>query len=227
MSDTIRFKVTYGKTQLNVEINSEASVRDLKVYLEDLTRVPANLQKLFLKGPLKNEEAKLMDLKLRESSKILLVGSTASEISETSNIRTGIEEEKKFDLVHDGFSADQMRIIEKGPPGDCIPANLLANAEVPDTVPGLYNHLGANIRLTVKKETDELWIVNNANTRKIPFGAIANITFIPILKYPGYTVLTLELGPKNKYNIYFFPSQFIRSLKTLVCPFYINGLDFP
>lgn len=226
MSETIKFKVTHGKLQIPIELSIEATVKDLKEYLEQTTGVPLLLQKLFSKGLIKNDYAALSSLNLKESSKILLVGSTADEISQTSNIRTMVEEEKKLVLPHDSFSQDQQRIINKGPPADCIPGDPFSPAVVPDTIPGLCNHTGANVRVTLKKEIDELWIVNNSNTKKIPFAAIGDITFVPILKNPGYTVLTLHLGANNKYNIYFFPQQFTRSLKSIICPLYIDGLDF-
>ena len=226
MSDSIKFKVTHGKIQLAVEMSSESTLHDLKAYLEQQTGVPSMLQKLFLKGLLKHDEAPLSSLNLRETSKILLVGSTASEISQTSNIRCAVEEEKKFEIPQDSLGQDQQRIINKGPPADSVPADVFGSAVVPDTVPGLYNHAGVNVRLTVKKDIDEIWVVNNTNTKKIPFAAIGDITFIPIIKYPGYCILTLHLGTNNKYNIYFFPQQYSRSLKTIICPFYIDGLDY-
>ncbi|OMJ87957.1 hypothetical protein SteCoe_10192 [Stentor coeruleus] len=225
MSETISFKVTHGKIQYSISLPIQSTVKDLKNYLEQQTRVPANLQKLFLKGPLKNNDTILSSLNLRETTKILLVGSTADEISITSNIRTSIEEERKIDIPRDAFPPDQQRIIDKGPPADAFPGDLFSNINVPDTVPGLYNHAGANARLTVKKEIDEVWIVNNTSTKRIPFAAIGNINYIPILKYPGYTILTLVLGPSNKYNLYFFPQQFFNTLKTLICPLFIDGLD--
>lgn len=225
MSETTSFKVTHGKAQYSISLPPQSTVKDLKNYLEQQTRVPANLQKLFLKGPLKNDDAPLSSLNLRETTKILLVGSTADEISITSNIRTSIEDERKIDIPRDAFPADQQRIIDKGPPADAFPGDIFANANVPDTVPGLYNHAGANARLTIKKEIDEVWIVNNTSTKRIPFAAIGNVSYIPILKYPGYTILTLVLGPSNKYNLYYFPQQFVRSLKTLICPLFIDGLD--
>ena len=156
MADTIKFKVTHGKIQINVSLGTESKLKDLKIILEQQTGVPVMLQKLFFKGPLKNDDLLLISLKLRESSKLLLVGSTANEISETSNIRTMVEEEKKFDIPRDSFTQDQQKIIDKGPSVDCIPPDLFNNSVIPDTSPGLYNHIGSNIRLTIKKDTDEI-----------------------------------------------------------------------
>jgi Ubiquitin family len=221
MSEKIKFKVSHGKTSISVSIDSTSTVRDLKSILEQETGVPVLLQKLFLKGPIKNDGVLISSLNLRENSKILLVGSTATEISETSSVRA-LEEEKKIDLSYDVFTQEQQKIIDKGPPSDCLLADVFNNLRVPETIPGLYNHIGVNVRLAVKLETDELWIVNNSNTKKVPFDAIGDITYVPIVKYPGYNILTLHLGKSNKYNIYFFPHQFIRSLKTLICPFFIN-----
>ena len=156
MSDTINFKVAHGKTQINILLSNESKVQDLKNLLEQETGVPIRLQKLFFKGPLKNDEALLTSLNLRENSKLLLVGSTANEISETSNIRSLVEEEKKFNLPQDAFTQDQQRIIDKGPPADSIPADMFNTSIVPDTIPGLYNHIGANVRVTIKKDIDEV-----------------------------------------------------------------------
>lgn len=219
----VTFKVTFGKQTIPVSLNPTSTVRELKEFLQSCTGVPSNLQKLFLKGLIKDDEICVSDLPIRPTTKILLVGSTADDISQTSNIRANCEEEKKIDFSREGFSADQQRIIDKGPPAGCLPGDLFNNLDVPEAIPGLYNHLGVPIRLTIKKDLDEIWMVTNSNTKKIPFMAIAEISFIPIIKHPGYGILTLTLGKSNKFNIYFFPQQYTRSLKTLVTPFYIEG----
>lgn len=219
----ITFKVTFGKQTLPVTMPQGSTVKDLKDFLQSQTGVPSNLQKLFLKGLLKDDEALLAALPIRPTTKILLVGSTVDDISQTSNIRANYEEEKKIDFSGDGFSAEQQRIIDKGPPAGCIAGDLFSNLDVPESIPGLYNHLGVPIRLTVKKELDEIWMVTNSNTKKVPFMVVADVSFVPIVRFPGYGVLTLNLGKANKFNVYFFPQQFFRSFKTLVAPFYVEG----
>lgn len=224
MSD-ISFKVTFGKQTIPVTLNPSTTVKDLKDFLQSQTGVPSNLQKLFLKGLLKDDEALISALPIRPTTKILLVGSTVDDISQTSNIRVNFEEEKKLNFSGDAFSIEQQRIIDKGPPAGCILGDLFSNLDVPETIPGLYNHLGIPIRLTIKKDLDEIWMVTNSNTKKVPFMVIVDVSYVPIVRFPGYGVLTLNLGKSNKFNIYFFPQQFFRSLKTLVAPFYVEGND--
>ena len=166
MSDTIQIKVTHGKNMINLSIEPNTTVQDLKTRLESLTGVPMMLQKLFFKGPLKDDNALITSLNLRESSKIMLVGSTANEISQTSNIRASFEEEKKLNVPLEAFTPDQQKIIDKGPLPDSVIPDLLNNSILPDSIPGLYNHIGVNIRMTIKKDIDEVWIVTNANTDK-------------------------------------------------------------
>jgi hypothetical protein len=219
----INFKVTFGKQTLLLSQHPSCSVLEIKQLLQEMTGVPCNLQKLFLKGPLKNDLATLEELKVKENTKFLLVGSTANDISNTANIRSLQEEEKKLDFSRDGFTLEQQRIIDRGVPAGAIPGSLSEDLTVPDSIPAIYDHIGTLIRMTVRKDLDEIWLVTSSKTKKIPFASISQVSYIPIIKYPGYVVLTLTLGNSNKFNIYFFPQQFSRSLRTLIMPFYIDG----
>lgn len=226
MSEDISFKVTFGKQTIPFTLPLTTSILDLKHLLESSTGVPINLQKLFLKGPLKNDEVTLQSLNIKPNTKILLVGSTATDISTTASIRPMAEEVKKIDFSRDGFSSDQQRIIERGPAPGCLPGNMQEDQVLPDSIPGLYDHLGTVIRLVIRKDTDELWLVTTSRTKKIPFVSISKIDYVPIIRHPGYGVLTLTLGKSNKFNLYFFPQQFNRNLKILISHFHIEGNIF-
>lgn len=55
----------------------------------------------------------------------------------------------------DDLSPEQRRIIDKGLPSDALPGSNL-NTRTPDTIPGLYNHLGLPVRITIKRDLDQL-----------------------------------------------------------------------
>ena len=119
----------------------------------------------------------------------------------------------------ESLTPDQLRVIEKGPPEDAVrPTD--RNENFPSSLQGVYNHQGQAVRVSVKANTDELWLSSYNNTQKIQLPMISDITSQPILLHPGYLVVTLHLGQSNKYNIYFFPRQYFNSFKRSILPTY-------
>ncbi|CAG9312436.1 UBFD1 [Blepharisma stoltei] len=226
MSEQIlHFKVSYAKQMIDIEISPEEPITNLKQFLESKTGVPVPMQKLFFKGPIKDDTQPIGSLNIKANAKLMLIGSTASEISATSSARPiAFTEEQKYMIPTDDISAEQRRVIEKGPPSDAIPAATM-NTRSPDTIPGLYNHVGHPVRVTIKRDLDQLWVASTTKTQKIPFASISDITSQPILQYPGYLIVTLHFGKTNRANLYFFPAQYFRSFKDSICAFFGESYD--
>lgn len=80
MSEPIPFTVKFGKNTISVALPLDSPVLALKEQLAETTGVEVPKQKLFLKGATIRDEMTLADLKVTRNSKLMLIGSTNSDI---------------------------------------------------------------------------------------------------------------------------------------------------
>lgn len=161
MSDqTLKFTVTYGKEKVDLELPETFTVTELKHVLEEKTRVPQPMQKIFFKGQIKNESLTLQDLHIRPNSKLMLIGSTAAEITQASSTAPIIIEEEKKQEPSEIFTREERKIIEKGLPPDAMPI-FSGFSSLPSSIHGIFDHSGTPARLTIRNDIEQLWVATN------------------------------------------------------------------
>lgn len=157
---TLKFTVAYGKEKVDLELPETFTVTELKRVLEEKTRVPQPMQKIFYKGQIKNDLLTLHDLKIRPNSKLMLIGSTAAEITQASSTAPVLIEEEKKQEPQEIFTREERKIIEKGLLADSVPISSVLT-QLPASVSGLYDHSGTPARLTIRNDIEQLWIATN------------------------------------------------------------------
>jgi hypothetical protein len=82
----MKLKISQGKNQFEIEVDESAdSVENLKLKVQQETGLPPNLQKLLYKGQqLKDPEAPLESLKLKEGAKLILMASQTEDIAKVA-----------------------------------------------------------------------------------------------------------------------------------------------
>eukprot|EP01125_Pyxidicula_operculata_P013007 TRINITY_DN4286_c0_g1_i1.p1 TRINITY_DN4286_c0_g1~~TRINITY_DN4286_c0_g1_i1.p1 ORF type:complete len:230 (+),score=49.40 TRINITY_DN4286_c0_g1_i1:47-736(+) len=221
----LTLSIKHGKDSFEVQIESTATLNQLRQVLHEKTEVAPGLQKIMsTKGTLKDEDKTLQDLGITDKSKLMLVG---SKISDVMKISAATEKaasappptDQEKDKQDESINFDELphkKIVEAGPPADAMPAYGGLNEPLPQNgISGLVNKASVKFRLTFKTATDELWISTQQTTQKIPFASISDIKTFPIPKHENYLAAMLVMGT-SKYHIYWIPAQYIRAMKIAV-----------
>eukprot|EP00116_Pleurobrachia_bachei_P009126 sb/3469388/ len=185
------------------------------------------MQKLMFKGLVKDETKTLKDLKLAKNSKMMLVGTTMSDIvavntkPSTSEINAGTSSAatKREPLCKQKM---HIKVLEKGKPEDAMQGIKGAKHSLPNTpIGGMVNKTGGKVRLTFKLAEDSLWIGTKARTEKVNMSSIRTVVSEVIEDNPEYHILGIQLGPTelSMYWIYWVPAQYVDATATfLVAP---------
>ncbi|VDD82641.1 unnamed protein product [Mesocestoides corti] len=220
---SVHLTVIHNRKRYPLELSPDLTVRDLKLQLEALTNVPADMQKLIFQGILQDETT-LSELKLPSSGvKIMLIG---SERSATDKIRNQVAVSATPEKTEDDTSAaenwsttaEHRRVLTSyGKPEDAI-VGFSVSEVLPDdqTLVGLHDKRGRALRLRFKAETHELWLATTSATHKIPLSTIQAVDHQPIVDDPGYHIMAFQLGPtiKSRFFVYWVPAQYVESIKT-------------
>jgi len=219
--ELIHFTINYKKQNFAIEFGSENTLSSLRIHIAKLTGVAAALQKLMLKGMVKDDTKTLNELGLKEGAKLMLVGSTINDVMAASAPPPTTTEAKAEETKVEAL-CDQMphkKFIEKGPPEGSEPGKKGKHEPLPqNSIEGIYNNIGTKVRLTFKVWVQELWIQSASSTQKVPFASIRSVSSEPIKGKEEYHILILQLGgsDKSKYFLYFVPCQYIRAIKTTI-----------
>ncbi|KAJ1562677.1 Ubiquitin domain-containing protein ubfd1 [Nowakowskiella sp. JEL0078] len=220
-SPILSFKVSFGKQIIPFQMPASNTIAELKTCLEKEIGVSASLQKLLLKGVLK-DELTLELAKVKDGVKIVLMGSKAEDVLKiatsvpVTSVSKSVQSVKKVSLSE---LIEHKKILDKGLPDDAevgIKGNKLALPE--RGLFSLLNRQGIKTRLTFKNDSQEVWIGTAERTQKLRYDTIRGITSEPILGREEYHILTLQLGPteKSNYYLYYVPAQYIESIKDTI-----------
>lgn len=229
---SIVFHVVHNRTKHQLSLHPNSTIKDVKQTLEPLTNVPVNMQKLIFRGIL-SDNACLKDLKLpQRDAKLMLIGTTPSDaeqlrLSEATNSTRGdnLLDNVAIDSSIDWCEqAEHKRILERYGKPDNAMIGILNSEEIlaPDEcLTGLYDKRGQSLRLRVKPDTSELWLATKDVTHKFPLATIHEVASQPIKSHPEYHIMAFQLGPtsKSRYFVYWLPSQYVESIKTMVLQF--------
>ncbi|XP_072022255.1 ubiquitin domain-containing protein UBFD1-like [Amphiura filiformis] len=216
-------KVMYNKKRHDVEFDLDGTVSGLKAHIETITGVPQAMQKLMFKGLMKDDKT-LRELKVTNSAKLMLVGSTITDVLEvTKPVPKGAAAEKEAQAAAAKEplckQKQHKKVLDKGKPEDAMPGIKKRQDPLP-TVPisGMYNKNGGKVRLTFKLEVDQLWIGTKERTEKVPMTSIKNVVSEPIEGHEEYHLLAIQLGPTeaSRYWLYWVPAQYTTAIKDAI-----------
>ncbi|CAH8531481.1 unnamed protein product [Dicrocoelium dendriticum] len=226
----VQFYVIYNRTKHFFDLPISTTMLELKSLLEPLTQVPVQMQKLIFRGML-SDGSTLRDLKLPpRDAKLMLIGSRQSEADQlrqveatgSSGIVVGDDIVGSPDIDSEWCEqTEHKRVLERfGKPENAM-VGILNSEEIlaPDeSLTGLYDKRGRALRLRVRPDTCELWLATCDVTHKFPLTTIHDVLSQPIKSHPEYHIMAFQLGPtpKSRYFVYWLPSQYVESIKTMV-----------
>jgi len=237
-AEKVKFTLNFKKQNFDIEFPLSSTLNDLRLHIASLTGVAAGLQKLMYKGMLKDDNKTLSELAFKDGAKLMLVGSSISEVMTVASATTP-QEASKIEAEKPASEplSDQLphkKIIDKGLPEGVEPGKIGRNEPLPQTpISGVLNNLGIKVRLTFKVWSQELWIQSATSTQKIPFGTIRSVASEPIKGNEQYHIVvsifkfgrdigsiskSLQLGAsdRNKYFLYWVPCQYTRAMKSSI-----------
>ncbi|KAK4469185.1 hypothetical protein MN116_006763 [Schistosoma mekongi] len=230
---SISFTVLHNHTKHHMVFQSSTTIAEVKQSLESLTHVPVDMQKLIFRGIL-SDSITLGELSLpSKGAKLMLVGTKPSEaeqvrLSEASNHAS----EKTLDDCGSDVTMDwsdqteHKLVLERyGKPENAI-IGILNTEEILDPdecLLGLCDKRGQPLRLRIKPDSGELWLATKDTTHKFPLATIHDVISQPIKGHPEYHIMAFQLGPtpKSRYFVYWLPSQYVESIKTMVLQYKI------
>lgn len=230
----IQITVVHNKNKYRFSFPPSATVIEIKEALEPLTHVPVGMQKLIFRGLL-SDSASLGSLSLpTRDAKLMLVGTSQSEADELRQVESiPVVEGDKIATVSPVDSntdwseqTEHKRVLERfGKPENAM-VGILNSEEIlaPDeSLTGLYDKRGQALRLRVRPDTCELWLATKDVTHKFPLATIHDVVSQPIKDHPEYHIMAFQLGPtpKSRYFVYWLPSQYVDSIKTMVLQYKI------
>merc|ERR1712079_678866 len=179
--------------------------------------VPNTMQKVMIKG-LAKDEMTLRQVGVINGSKVMVVGSTITDILEVNKKPTA---QQLKEAAKESWSEQKLhkKVLEKVKPDD-IMAGLKNTKESLPGIPltGMLNKSGGKVRLTFKLELDQIWIGTKERTEKVPLNSIKQVVSEAILGQEEYHILGLQLGPTeaSRYWVYWVPAQYVDAIKEAI-----------
>jgi hypothetical protein len=227
---SLKLNIKHGKVLHEVVVKETDTIDQLKERLMDLTNVPPAMQKLMFKGKLEGA-TQIKDTKLKDGSKVMLIGNPISTLLATSKVEAeGREESKsvKSDL-HETVASkeplcDQLphkTHIKDGPPKDAVEAKAGQRTSLPEEgLKGILGHSGKPVRITfpVGGAVSEMRLSSSERTQKIPLMQIRSVTKEEKIGDTAYWIVGLQMGAneKSKFYLYFFPEQYFDAFRAKI-----------
>eukprot|EP01118_Nematostelium_gracile_P004492 TRINITY_DN1525_c0_g1_i1.p1 TRINITY_DN1525_c0_g1~~TRINITY_DN1525_c0_g1_i1.p1 ORF type:complete len:268 (+),score=60.14 TRINITY_DN1525_c0_g1_i1:68-805(+) len=219
--DKINVNISFKKQNYECAVGLDNTLGEFRQFVAAMTGVAAGLQKLMFKGAVRDDSKTINELGLKEGTKVMLIGSTISEVMSAASAVPVVEEKGKFeeDTPSEPLSEQlpHKKIIDKGIPDGAEPGKKGKQESLP-SVPlhDIYNNTGQKVRLTFKEWSQELWIQSASSTQKLPYATIRTVTSEAIKGHEEYHIVILHLGntDRQKYFLYWVPAQYTRAIKT-------------
>ncbi|CAH8487176.1 unnamed protein product [Schistosoma turkestanicum] len=229
----IYLTILHNRIKHRLVFQSSTTIAEVKQSLEPLTHVPVDMQKLIFRGIL-SDNTTLGELSLPgKDAKLMLVGTKPSEAEQVrlSEANSTANEELSNDCQSDvtmdwSDQTEHKQVLERyGKPENAM-VGILNTEEVLDPnecLLGLCDKRGQPLRLRIKPDSAELWLATKDITHKFPLATIHDVVSQPIKGHPEYHIMAFQLGPtpKSRYFVYWLPSQYVESIKTMVLQYKI------
>ncbi|GAB6020405.1 Ubiquitin domain-containing protein ubfd1 [Chamberlinius hualienensis] len=221
--ELVDFKVIYNKQKYDVSFPLDDTVATLKQHIQTLTGVPPAMQKVMFKG-LAKEEKTLRELGVAKGTKLMVVGSTLTDVLQVNTPSNSTNKEEKSSSsssTKEPLCQQKIhrKILDKGVPEDAMPGIKKAKDSLPSApLSGMLNKGGGKVRLTFKLELDQLWIGTKERTDKIPMNSIKDVVSESIEGHEEYHIMGIQLGPTeaSRYWVYWVPAQFVDAIKDAI-----------
>ncbi|ELR12678.1 uncharacterized protein ACA1_091880 [Acanthamoeba castellanii str. Neff] len=223
--EMVNFTLNFKKEKYEISWPWDDKIGNLRAHITQLTGVPIPLQKLMVKGAVKDDSATLRSVGITQGAKVMLIGSTISDVMKVNltpdQASTVVAEEETKSTEPLCEQTKHKKIIEKGLPDNVLRGVKGRNDPLPSTpLVGVLNNRGTNVRLTFKIWSQELWISSKTSTQQIPFPQIRDVTSEPIKGHEEYHIVSLQLGQTNtehtKYYLYWVPAQYTKAIRNSV-----------
>ena len=136
--EKVDFKVVFNKKKFDVSFDMDDTIGALKVHLADIINVPNTMQKVMIKG-LAKDEMTLRQVGVTNGSKVMVVGSTITDILEVNKKPTvqQLKEEAQAEAAKEAWSEQKLhkKVLDKGKPEDIMPG--LKNTK--ESLPGVQS----------------------------------------------------------------------------------------
>ncbi|GAB1609029.1 ubiquitin domain-containing protein UBFD1-like [Argonauta hians] len=220
--ESVPFKVVFNKQKYDVEFELDKTISQVKTGIEKLIGVPPTMQKIMFKG-LANDGMTLRELKVTKGTKMLVVGSTLTDVLSVS----APSGEDKDDTKEAATSKEPLsqqkvhkKVLEKySKPDDVLPGYQGKKYPLPSQpISGMYNKSGGKVRLTFKLELDQLWIGTKERTDKIPMNSIKAVVTEALEGNEDYHMMGIQLGTTeaSRYWVYWVPAQYVDAIKDAI-----------
>jgi len=227
----LKININFKKQNLIIDIGLDNTISEFRLFVASITGVAPGLQKLMWKGLLKEDSKTVSEMGMKDGIKMMLVGSTITEVmsassAPTPNSTSESKAEETAAVIPLSEQTQHKKIIDKGLPEGAEPGKRNKHENLPEVpLQNILNNIGQKVRLTFKMWTQELWIQSASNTQKLPFMSIRQVTSEPIKGNEDYHIVVLHLGStdKQKYFLYWVPSQYTRAIKTSLTSDYLGG----
>eukprot|EP00123_Amoebidium_parasiticum_P021220 comp6364_c0_seq1/m.2157 comp6364_c0_seq1/g.2157 ORF comp6364_c0_seq1/g.2157 comp6364_c0_seq1/m.2157 type:complete len:252 (-) comp6364_c0_seq1:19-774(-) len=224
--EKVNFKLVFNKVQYDVTLSLNDTVGTMKKKFQEMTGVPAMMQKVMYKGMLKEDGKTLREVQMKDGAKIMLVGSSLQDVLSTighpgseASQATSTVAEKKTSLSDD---AVHKKVLDKGMPDDIMEGHRGKKEPwPPGGIRGMHTRGGQKVRLSWKPEMDQLWIGTKERTEKIPVASVHGVESEPIKGHDNYHIMAIKLGTTDasKFWVYWVPAQYVETIKdTLLGP---------
>lgn len=226
--ETVRFTLNFKREKYEITWPLDDKIASLREQIAKLTGVPIEMQKLMVKGAVKDDSATLRSVGITPGAKVMLIGSTINDVMKVNlapdQTAVAVEEEKKAEPLSE--QTKHKKIIEKGPPDNATRGVKGGNDPLPSTpLVGILNNRGTNVRLTFKVWTQELWISSKTSTQQIAFAQIRDVQSEPIRGHEEYHIVSLQLAKAktehSKYFLYWVPAQYVKAIRSTI----LNTID--
>jgi len=224
-TDEILVIVNFSKKNYKFKLSPHDTIAQLRNKIHEQTTVPPSFQKLIIKGKIiQDDQTTLMHNKIKNKTKLLLIGSTIENVinvssqglfsvpKKTDKKSTDTDEVEKVYLSE---MKEHQKIIKKGVPESAEKGEADKSIPVPKSIKGMYTSQGEEIRFTFKNDIQQLWIASKDKTEKMSYLQIKDVVYEQIHNNKGYCIVGLQIGntPNSKLWYYFLPTQYVKSLK--------------
>eukprot|EP00053_Salpingoeca_punica_P019091 m.190909 g.190909 ORF g.190909 m.190909 type:complete len:279 (+) comp17565_c1_seq27:138-974(+) len=231
--EVITVRAVYAGATHEIAVGLDEPVAQLVSKIATKTKCTAATMKIMLKGLLcapNRPDLLLRTLRqagVANNAKLLVVGSTASQLMEAISAQTAAktgtfsaaaDEEEGEEAMQDWNDMTvHKRVLSKGKPADAQFAYRPGQDPCPPSIFGMMDGHG-KVRFSIKLDEGQLVISTNENTKKVPLSSIRDVVHRPIRGHEEYLIVGLVLGTtaQSTYYVYWFPAQNINSFKSFI-----------
>ncbi|KAJ3435482.1 ubiquitin domain-containing protein ubfd1 [Anaeramoeba flamelloides] len=226
-NNQVTFTLKYKKQSHVLTMELDDTIGDLKSIAEQKTQVPKSLQKLIYKGIQKNDHKTLKQARLRNKSKVLLIGNSLQDIAKTNltPVEKDVEDQSSWKVDSDKNNEYcnlqiHQQILNKRQPGYGIPEKFKGkHLHLPkSSINDVWDEDGKRVQLTFKVNQDQLHIKSYGQKLIVKLDLIKDFYSQETKNYDGYSYFGLQTGYSERSVLWFYyvPSHYIRAIRNAI-----------